>query len=157
MAPAALAEIRSHVARRLRSAMRQQCREGRCKLGLEAVPAFVLLKGELVRPNERMCDCIIFLGSPSPAVVLAELKGRTVHAREVGEKLRNAAKAVADIIGECPSFGAQLGFLPITLAKQWTRSELKALGMESVMFAGVKHDIRHARCGARLSDLLKKI
>ncbi len=156
MAPSALAEIRAYAAERLSAAVRRQCREGKCSLGLDSVGEFVMLKGELVRPNKAMCDCIVFLVAPPPMVVLAELKAKTVHAREVGRKLRNAARAVADIITGCPSFGVRPRLLPLTLANRWTRSELKVLELESVTFAGKSHPIGHHHCGDRLSDILGK-
>ncbi len=157
MAPSPLAEIRKHVWQHLRPAARRQCREGKCSLGLDGIGEFVMLKGELVRPNKTMCDCIIFLGVLPPMVVLAELKAKTVHAREVGRKLRNAASAVADILSECPSFGARPRLLSLTLAKRWTISELKVLERESLTFAAQSHRIHHDRCGVRLSDIMDRV
>jgi len=156
MAPDALDEVRGCLDDSQKRAERRRCREGKCSLRLKEVGDFLLIKGDLVRSDVKMCDCIIFLQTPAPTLVLAELKAKTVHAREVGEKMRNAVGTLADLIARCPSLGTCSRFLALALAKGWTRSELKMLAQEHVTFAGNKHRIRHARCGARLSELLQK-
>ena len=156
MASGALAEVRTFLGDRLQEVSIKRCREGKCSLKLSGMSRFLLLKGDALRRGSKMCDCVIFVGAPATGVVLAELKAKTVHAREVGEKLRNSAAAVADIVAECPSFGSRAGFLALTLANRWTRSELKVLGRERVTFLGKRYPIHPARCGARLSQLMKK-
>ncbi len=156
MAPNALDEVRGCLDDSQKRAERRRCREGKCSLRLKEVGDFLLVKGDLLRSDVKMCDCIIFLQTPAPTLVLAELKAKTVHAREVGEKMRNAVDTLADLIARCPSFRACSRFLALALAKRWTRSERKMLEQEQVSFAGKEHDIRHVRCGARLSELLQR-
>jgi len=156
MGAGGLQELRDSIAPELEPAKRQRCREGKCSLLLEGIGDFLLLKGDVVRTDVKMCDCIIFLDSPSPTIVLAELKGKTVHASEAQEKIQNAAAVAAEITAKCETFRSCSRLLALVLARKWTVSAQKVLGRLRVTFAGRRYRIHHARCGKALSCLLAK-
>lgn len=70
-------------------AIRTRCSENKCCLGLRGLSDYTILKGELVLPNKKACDCIIFHDGLVPHVVLVELKRGLVRSGHVEEKFKN--------------------------------------------------------------------
>lgn len=154
MSTKTLAAIRSYVDRNLPHAKAKRCCEARCELKLGGIRSLVLLKGELVLSDRKMCDCILFVVRDGLAVALAELKSKTAHAREIVEKLENASKAALDILAGCVPALAKPRLVFLVLAKSWHRSELKVLTGHGVSAGGTRYPVLPKKCGASLSQVL---
>ncbi|NQT86522.1 hypothetical protein HQ560_07140 [bacterium] len=154
MADSGLASIRDHVGDELAHAQRKRCREAGCELKLDDIPSYILLKGEEIASDRKMCDGVIFLGQKPLRVVLAELKSKTTHASDIVEKLKNGATAAHDILAACDIVPSTVDERLIVLAKRWSRSELKVLTSKRIAIDGRKRPILTKRCGIRLSSIL---
>ncbi len=149
-----LDSIRKHVAEELAHAVRKRCRESGCELRLDDIPSYILLKGEEIADDRKMCDGVIFLERDGLNVVLAELKSKTTHASNIVEKLRNGAVAARGILTDSEVVPSTVDSRFVVLAKRWSRSELKVLTSRRIAIGGRKRPILTKRCGIRLSSIL---
>lgn len=76
-------------------AARKRCSENNCCLGLQGISNYKILKGEIVLPNKKACDCIIFHDTAVPHVVLVELKRGLVKPGQIEEKFKNTLEWVS--------------------------------------------------------------
>ncbi|MBM4031136.1 MAG: hypothetical protein FJ291_05055 [Planctomycetes bacterium] len=154
MASQAFERLETHVRVHMQDARAQRCCEAGCELRLEGLPPFILLSGERIAPDQarRMCDCVVFVEQGPIHVALVELKGKTVHADEVVEKLRNSSEAVLGMFRDCSLRVSQRSIHFLVLARRWSRPQLKVLQSKHVTVAGVKHGILSKRCGFSLAD-----
>jgi len=157
MTRGALKALDNYVQANLPGARIQKCCESRCTLRLDDLRPFILLKGEKVRPQQRMCDCIVFLERDSLIMAMAELKSGTVDVSQVVEKLRNGSRAAIAIVHAASGTQRDIGACFVVLARRWHRSEHKLLTHKSnrIRVEGTKHPILPRRCGTRLSGLLE--
>jgi hypothetical protein len=89
----AFQEIAAYVAKSLKHAKAKRCCEAGCELGLAELPLYVLLKGEKLVTDRKMCDCVIFVDKRPVLTALVELRSKTTHVDVVIEKLANAHEA----------------------------------------------------------------
>ncbi len=143
-----------HVRANYRAAIIPRCEERGCKLGLGSMPAHVTLKGESLRGDRRMCDCIVIAAhGTSLTITLVELKSKTAHAREVCEKLENGTRAALDLLHECGCSPSRLYHL--ALAKRWDASELAVVSKARLRVYGRTYGVLAKRCGASLHAVVR--
>ena len=82
------------------NAIISRCFEMGCELKLDGFNEYVILKGEKIRRNMKISDCIIFI-KDNFIIAIIELKSRTIHASEIVSKLTNASKIALNILKEC--------------------------------------------------------
>ena len=78
-------------------AERRGCCEQGCRLVLGGMTDCVVLKGEDVAGDRRICDCLIIHAAIPPRVVLVELKGGGAKPGQIFEKFSNAADLVSQM------------------------------------------------------------
>jgi hypothetical protein len=139
---------------RFSSAVVQECSEHGCSLNLAGLSNIVVLKGEWIHSDRKMCDCVIFAEKGRRAFIcVVELKSRLADAEEVVEKLVNGLKASLEILGECYKV-PNPSLYTIVLAKSWRRSEYRILWSKRVELMGKRHRIILGRCGASLFEII---
>ena len=135
-------------------AVRCKCEESGCRLGLKNLAEYVILRGDNLCSDQRMCDCIVFHARRSIIIGVVELKSKTVHARTVVKKLQNSSKMASTIMGECFGEHQQFEILPIVLAKSWAPVEMRILARGKTRVKGKKQDILMRRCGEDFSGIM---
>lgn len=135
----------------------RKCEEQGCKLRLNGFKEILLLKGEKINNDKKMCDCIIFIEEEIySGSSIVELKSKTVHVNEVIQKLSNSAETALNLWKECSKKINKFELYPIVLAKKWRNSEYKTLTSKKISVGGKKYYIVPGKCGSSLLDLLKR-
>ena len=89
------------IAEKYRHAKVGKCAEAGCSIRTTSGPEFLILKGEIVDPSSKMCDCLVFRRDGK--IVLVELKNTVQHARKIAEKFEKSIAASFDIASETDS------------------------------------------------------
>ena len=139
-------------------ALRRGCSESKCTLKLGGLGEYVVLKGEGLYRDRKMCDCIIFLAGNSVVIGIVELKSKTAHSTEIIEKLTNSSEAALDILKKCTDSQIDFEFFHIVLCKGWSPSELRKLKNRriEVRGKGEKFSIVTKRCGVTFSSIVSE-
>ncbi|MGB9760082.1 MAG: hypothetical protein ACP5KW_09725 [Thermoproteota archaeon] len=131
----------------------KNCSELGCEIKLSKLRNFVVLKGEKLCQNQKICDCIIF-NEDYQVVGIIELKSKTAHHTEILEKLINGSKVVSKLLEECNTKNIVFNFYYIVLCKKWNTSEYKVITSKKVNFKGKSYNIIAKNCGTSLLDIL---
>jgi len=131
------------------------CRDEGCSLTTDGIPAHVILKGEALLDDWKMCDCIIFISRQPLLIVMAELKSKTVSVTSVMEKLTNATDFVQVVMGHLKVQDYSL--VHVVLARRWDTSEYRVLTCRRVQCGGKRHPVIPRRCGDRLAAVLQGV
>ena len=136
----------NRIAEKYSRAKVNKCAEQGCKLRAMSGSKFLILKGEIVDPHNKMCDCLVFGGDGE--IVLVELKNTIQHANDILEKFRNSITASLNIVSEADLKASCV--VLVLLAKKYRRPiEYNTIKRE--LIEG-KHPIRIGQCG----DLVSK-
>ncbi len=141
-----------NIRKKYKKAVMKKCEEQKCTLKTNRLADCLILKGEKIHRKQKMADCIIFVRKNRIIIGIAELKSRTVHAKEIREKLKNSAMSVLSILGE----KKDQTFYFLVLAKRWKSSETKVIQKTKLDIMGKKHLILTKKCGTDFSEILSK-
>jgi len=130
----------------------KRCSETGCELRLNNLTRYIVLKGENICRDEKICDCIIFL--EDILIALVELKSRTAKAGSVVEKLTNGSLVAINILESYLDKTIRLNFYHIVLCKRWRVSEYRVITSRKISIRGKTYDIIAKRCGVSLSELI---
>ncbi|MEW6201738.1 MAG: hypothetical protein AB1546_07175 [bacterium] len=134
------------------------CSEQNCKLKLDRLKNYVVLKGEKLEQKSKICDCIIFAMEEQLIVGMVELKSRTIHVRELVEKLTNGTKIAFYILNKCNYTQKQFEFYHLVLAKHRHRADHNKLTRkEKVKIRGKEYKILSKKCGESFSTIIKQL
>jgi|Deesub1362B_J571_1020462.scaffolds.fasta_scaffold00956_7 hypothetical protein len=140
------------------NAIIKRCSESRCRLRLDGLNCYIILKGEKVCRNKKICDCIIFTEENNIHIIgVVELKSKTVHANKVKEKLEEGSKIALDVLKECVKMPNSLDFYHIVLAKRWSTSEFRMITSLKIWINGKRYDIIPKKCGTSLAELISSL
>ena len=134
------------------NAIIHRCSEMGCRLRLNGLSNRVVLKGERICQDRRICDCIIFTGSIIIGIV--ELKSKTANSSEIEEKLTNGSEIALNILERCCDNDIKFEFYHIVLAKKWRSSEYKAINSRKIVVRGKRYDIIPKRCGVSFAAII---
>ena len=147
--------LRQLVSAAFGDAVRPNCREQGCRLCLTGISNCVVLKGEAVVKDKKMCDCIVIHAAHPPRTALVELKSGNVKHNQVAEKFSNALDLVPR--AEQVAFGSEkcrLSLLLLVKHRQhrsfyalWRRQKFK--------IRGAPYTVRVLPCGTELADAYK--
>ena len=135
------------------NAIISRCSEESCELKLNNLSNYVVLKGEGICTDRRMCDCIIFTEGICIIIGIVELKGKTAHANEIVEKLANASEIALDILENC-SENLKYEFYHLVLCKRWRTSEYMVITNRKIRVRGKRYDIIPKSCGVSFSAVI---
>jgi len=135
-----------------------RCAEGnRCKLKLDGMNEHIILKGERLCSNQKICDCFVFVEEVDLGIVaLIELKSRSVHASEIEEKLENSLERAIEILNDCSVSVKDVRIYLIVLAKNWRTVEHRKIGRLTINIRGIKEGIITGKCDISLRDIILK-
>ena len=136
-------------------AVTPRCSEGGCELKLDGLKKYIVVKGDKICKDRKICDCIIFTEIDNlPTIGVIELKSKTVHANEVVEKLDNGSKIALDILEKCSDNRLKYEFCHIVLCRRWSSSEYIAIKSRKIAIRGNKCSIIPKRCGVSFSAVI---
>lgn len=147
----------SCIKKKLANAIEKNCSERTCQFKCDGIGTYVILKGEKVRKDGKMCDCVIFSGESSILVVVVELKGRTAHSSEIVKKLENGSRSALKILKTCGKGYTNATFYPIVLAKKWTSSEYRVISRTKLRVSGIAYNVIAKRCGVSFAQLISEV
>ena len=134
----------------------KRCSESGCTLSLAGLGEHVVLKGEKIYRDRKMCDCIIFVVNGSVIVGIVELKSGTVDSKDVIKKLTNSSEVALNILKKCTDNHADFRFYHIVLCNaRWKTIELKNM-KKGLKVRGKKYSIIAKRCGISFSAIISK-
>ena len=142
------------IRRNFAHALRRGCSESGCTLRLSNLGTYAVLKGEKICQDRKMCDCIIFVVDGSVVIGLVELKGKTVHASAVVEKLTNSSEIALDILDEYGDKRAENVLCHFVLHRGLDSSERRKIGRSRIRIRGKAYDIKTKRCGTSFSAVI---
>jgi len=137
--------------------LRERCSEKGCELRLHGLGDLVILNGDGLCQDRKMCDCIIFSESDDLIVGIVELKGRTVHASEVIDKLTNASEIAAGILESASRGRLSFQVYHLVLAKRWSTSEYEVLRHRRITVRGRRYHVIPKRCGISFSEVIASL
>ena len=129
-----------------------RCFEMGCMLNLNGLSNHVVLKGETICQNRRICDCIIF--TEGIIIGIVELKSRTAHSSEIEEKLTNGSEIALNILDKCSNNDMKFEFYHLVLAKKWHSSEYKVITSRKIVVRGKRYHVIPKRCGISFSAII---
>jgi len=135
------------------------CAEGnRCKLKLDGMNERIILKGECLCSNQKICDCFVFVEEVDLGIVaLVELKSRSVHASEIEEKLENSLERAIEILDDCGVSVGDVRIYLIVLAKNWRSEEHRKIRRSSIKIRGIEEGIITGKCDNLLRDIISRL
>jgi len=146
-------------------ALRRGCFDKGCKLKLDDLDVYVVLKGEAILEDKanrqdppKMCDCIVFV-SGSPVIIgIVELKSKTSHSSAVADKFTNSSEIALEILRKCAGSNVNFEFLHILLHKGLDPTEHRKMQKQRIRVRGKggKYDIVTKRCGTSFSSVISK-
>jgi len=138
-------------------AIEEKCEESGCKLLLNDLHEFVILKGEKVCSGCKICDFIIFVPKENYVITgIVELKSKTTHANEIIEKLKNCLNRATEIMNKCCERNIEQEFYLLVLARGWKTPEYNVIKKRKVEVGNKKYDILLKSCGTSFKYIIDK-
>ena len=137
-------------------ALRSRCSESGCTLRLDRLSNRVVLKGDDICQDRKMCDCIIFITNGSATIAIVELKSKTAHTSEILDKLTNSSEIALDILEKYANRHMKPILLHILLHKGLDGSERRKMERSRIRVKGEKHDIIRKPCGTSLYKIISE-
>jgi len=138
-------------------ALRRRCSEGGCTLRLDGLTNRVVLKGDGICQDRKMCDCIVFVVNGSVIIGIVELKGKTVHTSEVADKLTNSSEIALSILEKYADWGTKPTIRHLLLHKGLDSSELRKIERRRIGIRGKRYDIIAKPCGVSFSTVISEL
>lgn len=132
-----------------------RCSEKGCKLRLNGLSDYIVLKGERICQDRKICDCIIFVRN-NRIIGIVELKSRTAHPSEIKEKLINGSIIALDILEKCRD-KQNYEFYHLVLSKSWRPPEYRVIISRRIIVRGKRYDIIPKRCGVSFSAVISDL
>ena len=133
-------------------------RGSKCKLKLDGMNKHIILKGERLCSDQKICDCFVFAKEVDLEIVaLVELKSRSAHASEVEEKLANSLERAIEILDDCGVSVKDVRRSLIVLAKNWRTAEHKKIRRSAIKIRGIKEGIIAEKCDNSLRDIISRL
>lgn len=134
-------------------AVEPTCCESKCKLEMDVKGEYVILKGEKMVTQGKICDCIIFQNNGT--IAMAELKSRSLSVSSIVEKLTNGGNKAVKIATNVGAKRFNLHF--ILLAKSFNNySATHRLNFQKVQIGNMAYRIHRAECNKTISSILNK-
>ena len=121
------------------------CSENGCKLKLDGMKTtkYVILKGEMLFDNKKMCDCIIFKNNckirTKTIIGIIELKSNTLNVDNIIEKMDNSSLIALNIKKHYSDDKKFPYFYHLLLYKNIRFTEYQLLKNKKIIINGVTH------------------
>lgn len=134
----------------------EKCEERGCKVSLGELKKseYIILKGEKIHQNCKMCDCVFFICREELILAVVELKNRDVDATDIVEKHQNTLDSAYKIIKKYWGEKTEFRYFPILLSRGIRSAEVKRFMKKAVNWLGEKHLIIKHDCGKSLIEIV---
>jgi hypothetical protein len=131
-----------------------RCRDEGCEFKAHGTKNLIVVKGEKLCPNRKVCDCIIFVPRGIRlAVFLVELKSSGHHVSHIIEQLTYGYEKAVEYLKDMDLFLlSDFSFLVLTKKRKYPQFTMLS---ESRIDRAGKKRILVKNCGFSLSELLK--
>jgi hypothetical protein len=133
----------------------EKCCENDCKFIINSDIKPIILKGEKIFKQKKICDYIIFIDGDIIKFCLAELKSKTSHPSDIEAQLQNGADVIQNILNIINITCLPQNFYPLVLHKGMNNNAWRLLVKIKINVAGRKVPIDIQRCGAKLKSVLE--
>ncbi len=145
--------IVSCIKKRFAYAVIKKCSESNCQLKLNGLSNYIVLKGEKICNDRKICDCIIFKENHHIIIAVIELKSKNIRASEIREKLTNGREKGLMVLEKCND-NDTIDFFHIVLYKNIRVPEYRVIAAEKIMINGKRHPVILKKCGESFSKLI---
>ncbi len=140
---------------------KDKCEERDCKLsiGITKKRNYIILKGDEIYKDRKMCDCIILIRKGKCFLVIAELKNRDIDAGDIVEKHRNSLKFARELVKQSVNRLEEIEYYPVLLHKGVKTVEIRRFRQKrnKIRFCKDHRFIIIKKCGSTLSDVIDDI
>ena len=136
-------------------ALRSECSENKCSLMLDGLSNHIVLKGDAISQDVKMCDCIIFVVDGSTIIGIVELKSKSPDSSEIVEKFNRSTETALAIFEKYGDRRTEFRFCYLALARKWKTPELNHIKRNKITVKGKQYSINTKRCGVSFSDVIK--
>ncbi len=147
-----LADIKQHYD----DALIAKCSERNCKLRLDGLENYLILKGERICQDQKICDCIIFKANDHFIVGIIELKSRVSHANEIIRKLENTSDIALEILENVGCHRINYQLFHLVLSKRWPPPEYRVITQRKIIVRGKQYRIIPKRCGKSFAVIMRR-
>lgn len=140
-----------------KNATKKRCSENNCCLRMRGLSNFVILKGESVLPDTKVCDCIIFHDVSIPHLIIVELKRGHVHPSEIKEKFTNTLNWISYTEKQLCSLDDYRVVLLLLHGRGISKSDNASLRAHTFRFKGKRHSLQIMSCHVQLADLYERM
>ena len=139
------------IAKKYSRAKVDKCADQGCRLKTKIRSNFLILKGEIVDPSNKMCDCLMF--GRDDQIVLVELKHSVQHADKIVKKFEQSIIKSLSIASETDSKTKHVTL--VLLSKRYAHpTEYITISTSRLRHAGVEYRIATGQCGDFLNDFI---
>lgn len=119
----------------------------------------MIIKGDEIHKDRKMCDCIIFMRNEKCFLVITELKNRDINATDIVEKHRNSLKFVKELVKQSVNRLEEIEYYPVLLHKKAKSVEIRRFRQKRnrIRFCKDHRFIIIKKCGSSLSDIIDDI
>jgi len=135
----------------------EKCSEKGCSLRInnKVRNSIVILKGEKITRNYKVCDCLIFIERKRDLIVMiVELKRKSIDVSVIKEKFENTIDLLNDIISNL-NLRSPKDFFPVLLYERMRGPEFSMLKRLRLHFACETRYLILEKCGVDLSQIMK--
>jgi hypothetical protein len=132
-----------------------RCEESNCKLRLNGCGNYLILKGEELLDDQKICDCIVI--TENIIIGIVELKSKSFHASEIVEKMYNTSIVALNILNQHKGCLLKYKLCHMILAKSYGTSEYRVLSTRKLTIAGRRYSILPKRCGVTFSNIISNL
>ncbi|MGD2247085.1 MAG: hypothetical protein PVF58_01680 [Candidatus Methanofastidiosia archaeon] len=128
------------------------CAEKGCKIDLREIENYIILKGEKICKNRKICDHIIFIGNNSITIVIVEFKSKNAKSSEVEEKLYNCSNYALEILEKYTDGSFTYDFYHYVVVKSWRPPEYRKIVNTRLNIRGRRYNIIPGRLEVSLAN-----
>lgn len=133
------------------------CDDNGCTLRLNDLNDYIIMKGERICIDRKMCDCIIFKNNNIIIIGIVELKSKNPHVNDIEEKLNNSSAKAIEIFEQYCERNIKFELCHIVLAKRWKPPEYDLIKSKKIRIRGKRYDIIPKKCGDSFSTLISSL
>jgi hypothetical protein len=137
------------------SCLVSRCEKEGCDLPLGSLENLICIDADrcgAFASNQKRPDYVL-LETTEPRWIVVEMKSHTVKPGDIQEKFEKSARVLADDARFAVNQVRRL--IPIMLHKGAYRQDLLKLQNTCILFRGQRYQIRVARCGTPISQILR--
>ncbi len=135
------------------------CKEMGCEIKLSGYENYIILKGEKICQNGKMCDCIIIIESKDAiSFIIVELKNKCAKVSDIEEKFDRGFLKISELeqffLSTCKKPKKKCKIFPVIIVESWRVQEKKMLKSRRIPYKGHNYDIYDGKCNSFLKDIM---